>query len=52
MEFQFKALSPKSKANDDGPDAVEGGVFCVNLKNKQNIAPPRAYPKPRNQKRY
>ena len=31
-EDQFLALSPKSRANDDGPDAVEGGVWQVNSK--------------------
>lgn len=32
MEDQFLALSPTSRAHDDGPDAVEGGVFKVNSK--------------------
>lgn len=32
MESQFKALSPTSRAHDDGPDAVEGAVFTVNSK--------------------
>ncbi|MFD2961356.1 MULTISPECIES: hypothetical protein [Olivibacter] len=32
MEAQFKALSPTSRAHDDGPDAVEGAVFAVNTK--------------------
>lgn len=31
-EDQFLALSPKSRANDDGPDAVEGAVWQVNSK--------------------
>lgn len=31
-EAQFKALSPTSSAHDDGPDAVEGGVFKINEK--------------------
>ncbi len=52
MEFQFLGLSAKSRINDDGPDAVEGGVFCVNHKNKQNTAPPQTYAKPTNSKRY
>lgn len=52
MEFQFLALSPKSRVNDDGPDAVEGGVFSVNHKNKQNTAPPKVWAKPTNKKRY
>lgn len=32
MEAQFLALSPTSRAHDDGPDAVEGGVFVINSK--------------------
>ncbi len=52
MEFQFLALSAKSKVNDDAPDAVEGAVFCVNHKNKQNVAPPKIWGKPTNRKRY
>ncbi|WP_143960238.1 hypothetical protein [Litoribacter populi] len=32
MEGQFLALSPTSKANDDGPDAVEGGKWVVDQK--------------------
>lgn len=32
MEGQFLALSPTSRANDDGPDAVEGGKWVVDSK--------------------
>ncbi|MDO6808093.1 hypothetical protein Q4603_05720 [Zobellia galactanivorans] len=32
MEAQFLALSPTSRAHDDGPDAVEGAVYIVNSK--------------------
>ncbi|MEZ7494501.1 hypothetical protein QO206_03325 [Leeuwenhoekiella aequorea] len=32
MEDQFLALSPTSRAHDDGPDAVEGGVWSINSK--------------------
>lgn len=32
MENQFLALSKTSSAHDDGPDAVEGGVFFINSK--------------------
>lgn len=32
MEAQFLALSPTSRAHDDGPDAVEGAVYVVNSK--------------------
>ena len=52
MEFQFLGLSAKSKINDDGPDAVEGGVFSINHKNKQNTAPPTGHPRASNSKRY
>lgn len=31
-EGQFLALSPKSRANDDAPDAVEGGKWVVDSK--------------------
>lgn len=31
-EAQFKALSPTSRAHDDAPDAVEGGVYFINSK--------------------
>ncbi len=37
MEAQFKALSPTSRAHDDGPDAVEGAVFTINSKTTNDI---------------
>ncbi len=37
MEGQFLALSPTSKAHDDGPDAVEGGVWVVDNKSATSI---------------
>ena len=37
------ALSPKSRAHDDGPDAVEGGVWRVNHKSKESTGPIRVY---------
>ncbi|MDV3612388.1 hypothetical protein CMU81_00910 [Elizabethkingia anophelis] len=52
MEFQFLALSPKSRAHDDGPDAVEGGVWRVNHKSKESTGPIRVYAIKPNQKRY
>ncbi|MFJ1412488.1 hypothetical protein [Capnocytophaga canimorsus] len=52
VEFQFLALSPKSRANDDAPDAVEGAVWKVNHKNKQDVAPPQVWEKPINRKRF
>lgn len=51
-EFQFLGLSAKSRINDDAPDMVEGGVDVVDRKNKQNVAPPKAFEKPSNNKRY
>lgn len=51
-EFQFKALSPKSRAHDDAPDAVEGAVWKINKKVKENVAPPTGIPINQNQKRY
>jgi len=32
LEAQFIALAPKSRAHDDGPDAVEGAVWLLNTK--------------------
>lgn len=52
MAFQFLALSPQSRANDDGPDAVEGAVWKINHKNKQSTAPPTIWAKPKNEKRF
>lgn len=54
MEFQFLALSPTSRANDDGPDAVEGAVWKINhkLRFEENVAPPKIWEAPPNQHRY
>lgn len=38
MEGQFKALSPKSRAHDDGPDAVEGAVYKINERTTNNVS--------------
>lgn len=51
-EFQFLALSPKSRAHDDAPDAVEGAVWNIDHKAKQDIAPPKIWTPPTNNKRY
>lgn len=32
LEEQFLALSPQSRAHDDGPDAVEGAIWMINDK--------------------
>ncbi len=32
LEEQFKAIEPSLPAHDDGPDAVEGGVWIINNK--------------------
>jgi predicted phage terminase large subunit-like protein len=34
---QFKALGPGSRAHDDAPDAVEGAVFIINSKIKNDV---------------
>ncbi|MFJ1323631.1 hypothetical protein ACILDT_11545 [Capnocytophaga canis] len=54
MEFQFLALSAKSRANDDGPDAVEGAVWKINhkIRTEINSAPPKVWEKPVNKKRF
>lgn len=52
VEFQFLALSPKSKAHDDAPDATEGAIWNIDHKNKQSDAPPMTYEPPKNNKRY
>lgn len=41
VQFQFLALSPKSRAHDDAPDAVEGGVWIINNKPVEKKAPPK-----------
>jgi len=51
-KFQFLALSPKSRANDDAPDAVEGGVWIINNKQLVELPPPRVFQAKQNQKRY
>ncbi len=51
-EFQFLALSPKSRAHDDAPDSVEGAVWIINHKSLMGGQKPKIYdPKP-NKKRY
>lgn len=52
MEFQFLALSPKSKAHDDGPDSVEGGVWIINHKNLEQDTGSSVIQPPRNKQRY
>jgi hypothetical protein len=37
MRAQFKAFGPKSKAHDDGPDAVEGAIWTINSKNISQV---------------
>lgn len=37
-EGQFLALSPTSRANDDAPDAVEGGKFVIDTKNSSDVS--------------
>lgn len=52
MEYQFLALSPKSRAHDDGPDAVEGGVWIVNHKQLLQQPPPRIFNLKQHKNRY
>lgn len=52
FEFQFLALSPKSRANDDAPDCVEGGVFIINHKSLGVTASPKIIQKQKSNKRY
>lgn len=47
-EGQFKALSPKSRAHDDGPDAVEGAVFKVGERTTNNVSNINTIPTARN----
>jgi len=43
VEFQFLALSPKSRAHDDAPDCVEGGVTIIDTKNFGEPTKPRIF---------
>lgn len=52
MEAQFKALSPTSRAHDDGPDAVEGAIFTINQKTTYDISRVNILKKHTNPKRY
>ena len=52
MEAQFLALSPTSRAHDDGPDAVEGGKWVLDAKTINDISQIRIKPAARNPKRY
>lgn len=52
VEFQFLALSPKSRANDDAPDACEGGVWIINHKQLQQQPPPKTYNLKKTKNRY
>ena len=51
-EFQFLALSPKSKVNDDAPDAVEGAVWMANHKAQTTSGKPVIFNPKENKKRY
>jgi hypothetical protein len=52
MEGQFLALSPTSKAHDDGPDAVEGGVFVLNSKTINDVSKVETYQTSRTGSKY
>jgi hypothetical protein len=51
LEEQFKAFSPKSKAHDDGPDAVEGAKQIIDSKYFQDV-PILLGQRQQNKKRY
>lgn len=44
MQGQFLALSPTSKAHDDGPDAVEGGIYKINEKTFNDVSKIETHP--------
>lgn len=52
VEFQFLALSPKSRSHDDAPDAVEGCVWVIDHKHLQSSDAPLNIPPPRKKQRY
>lgn len=52
VEFQFLAISPKSRANDDAPDSCEGGVWIINHKQLLQAAPPRVFTVKKTKNRY
>ncbi|UOE47989.1 hypothetical protein MTO98_26620 [Mucilaginibacter sp. SMC90] len=52
MRAQFKAFGPKSKAHDDGPDAVEGAVWTINNKSTRDPAKIQVLKAPKKAKRY
>lgn len=52
VEFQFLALSPKSRAHDDAPDAVEGAISVIDSKNHTEVAPPKIFNLKKTKNRY
>jgi hypothetical protein len=52
MRAQFKAFGPKSRAHDDGPDAVEGAIWTINSKTVNNAGGLQVLPKFQNPKRF
>ena len=52
MEAQFLALSPTSRAHDDGPDAVEGGKWVLDEKTVNDPSQIKIQKHKRNPKRY
>ena len=51
-EFQFLALSAKSRAHDDAPDCIEGGVTTIDSKNQSDPGPPKTYNLKKTKNRY
>ena len=52
MEAQFLALSPTSRAHDDGPDAVEGAVYVINSKSSNDVTKIKIHKPNKNPKRF
>lgn len=52
LEQQFLAFAPGSRAHDDGPDAVEGGVWIIINKQTVQNSRPTMLPRQAHSKRY
>jgi hypothetical protein len=52
MRAQFKAFGPKSRAHDDGPDAVEGAIWTINSKTVNDVSKIKVQGHAKNPKRF
>lgn len=52
MRAQFKAFGPKSRAHDDGPDAVEGAIWTINSKQINDVSQVTVHRRTTNAKRF